>query len=574
MNRRLFWQVARWEFRLLTRGFGFWLAVLGGAAVSANLVRNGITSPQVVADGLTGWILPVVSLVLLPGLGSVRRRDEAMGVQELIHSRPVGTLEWILGKFAAGWAVLITAWLLCLAVAAAVTVVIEPDTLGFLPGILGLSGLLVLTPFALVTALCLAVDAVAGRAGAVMGVGAAVILGSVFTPVLNRFWSSLLMPVFMPTDVGPVFGYEPYAGVVMATRGWTLALALALLAAAVRWLPRRTPVLEGGAAGRAVAALVVAALVFGVGSAAVLARVPAPLHWRAEARTWELARVREALAGDPQSQRYWHRYDLAADPWPVAVWVARGAAAEVAALGAYAVDLLPHFPALQPPPGDTFHLFQGQFLDTPRTESGALVVLPKDVRLASTEYGRRALLRAMADAHWVGLIRLPPDTPLQPVPLGLPDTWAQAASLYHQWVVLDRTDGREAVTAEQALWQRARADAELRVRSDRDASDELFGRGIVGYYLPYTGAAQALALWRLGEEVGHRRVLAALEEAARRLSPARFEVWWEREPGISGFVFRQEPADTEAWEAVSQVLGIDVQSLPYWPRFGPPASGR
>lgn len=568
MSARLTAAVARWEFRLQIRGVGFWLASLAGSAAVANLVRHGSDGPPVIAYGLAQWALPVIPLLLLPALGSVRRRDEAAGVDELIRSRPVGALAYLLGKFAAGWAALGAAWLISLAVGAAAVAAVNPGALATWPEVVWRGALLVLPAFACITALCLAADAAWGRMGAVLAAGTFIILASLF--YVAEIWGVQLLPLFIPRNPSPVFGYDPFTGALLTSRGWSLALTAALLAAAAWRLPRRTALLGGPGTRWAVAALLVAAVAGGAAAVRALEPVPAPIRWREAAREWEMAQVAAAVSGAATAGRYWTHQRLTVESQPVEIWTARGAEGAAAPLARHGAALLPYFPELRPPEGEPFRLVQGSYLHTPRLEAGALVVDTKAVRQASGEQGLRSLLRAMAEARWGGLAGLPARLPTDPVPFSLADSWAYAPALYQQWVVLEQAAGPEALAQEQAHW---RAGQKTLGDQHRDSVDQLFASGAVGTTVAYSGAQRALVLWDPGQREGHEAVLTALTAAAAEMAPFQVEVSRTDDPGISGWIFRISPEEERYWAAVSDALGTKLTALPGWPQEGPPGPG-
>lgn len=547
MTLRLTWQVALWEFRLLTRGLAFWLGVLAAAGMAVNLARHGVQSPALLAYGMSTWVLPVIPILFLPVLGALRRRDAAAGVHELIHSRPVGALALVAGKFAAGWGALAFTWLGSMAVGALVVAIAEPTTLAGWLRVVWLSALLVLPCFGFVTALTLAVDALAGRTGAVLAVGTAVVLGSwLYLPSMR---ASNFLPVFVPKYISDVFGFGPYTGAMGLNRAWVLALTAGLVGLALWALPRRTPILGGPGSRRVAAALLVVLATGGTASALALVPAPAPGEWHDRARPWEAEQVRAAVAGDPGAARHWVRRTVPVGDLTVEVRLAHGNEAKAESIAQAAAQVLAHFPGLHPAAGQPFRVFQGSYLQHGRLESGALVLLGKDVALAGGEHGERAALRAMAEAYWSDLAEVPAWLPRKrfighSFPFDLHDTWAAWAALYHQWVVLEQLSGPVAAAAEVEQW---RMTGQPREAGSPGAGGwmDLYQSGAVGRGSNTLTTVRALALWELGHERGHAEVLAALRTASQQVPlPAdRDAQAWQR-------------AELRTWDAVGSTLGV------------------
>jgi hypothetical protein len=566
MNAPLIWNLARWEFRLLSRGAAFWLGVLAASGAVVNLAIRGVQSPSLIAYAMSNWTLPVIPLLFLPVLGTLRRRDAACGIHELVHSRPVSGLAYVVSKFVAGWAALSAAWLASMATGALLLAVTEPGAVLLWPRVVLLSGLLVLPCFGFVTALALAVDALTGRTRAVLAVGTLAVLGSwLYLPSMRV---SNLVPIFVPRFVSEVFGFDPYAGVIWTNRAWALSLTAGLLALSLWILPRRIPLLVAPGARRLIAALLVLMIAGGAATVIPLLRAPAPGRWSDEARGWEMAQVKAAASGPPQSEAYWVRHQVESPAGPVEVFVAQGAEESAEPLAQAVARVLPHFPELQPPPGVPIRVFQGSYLRTGRLESGSLVVLAKEVRLAPTADADRAVLRAMAEAYWSDLARVPAYLPGQVMvghyfPFKLDDTWAAAAALYHQWVVLERMAGSGAAAQEQQQWKGLGgppADSRL------DPIQELSTSGAVAFGASNMTAGYALALWDAGQMVGHDRVLNALRTAAAESTPPE-----------GNEVAAWQGARKPYWATVSGLLGVDLTDVPpvgSWRNVAPADGGR
>lgn len=550
MNTPLIWRMAVWEFRLLTRGAAFWLGIVASSGVAVNLAIHGVQSPGQVAYGLTNWILPIIPLLFLPVLGAVRRRDAGCGIHELVHSRPVSGLDYVVSKLAAGWAALAATWLASMLVGALVAAAVEPGSLVHWPGVMLMSGALALPCYAFVTALAMAVDALTGRTGAVLGVGALVVIGSWL--YVGSIRGSILVPLFLPRYISAVFGFDPYAGLMWLSRAWVLALTTGLLALALRLLPRRTPLLVAPGARRLTALLLTVMVVGGSLTAVPLLRAPAHSRWDDAARDWEMAQISAATAGSPQKQAYWTRRLVETPTVPVEVYVARGSEETTEALGRAAARLLPYFPELQPMPGEPLRLFQGSYLRHGRLASGSLVVLSKDVRLAAKGKADRVVLRAMTEGYWSNLARVPAYVPGEVwigsyFPFELDDTWASGPALYHQWVALEQMVGAEAAALERQYfgdYERKKFD------SGPDLFMELNASGAVGYGRSGVATGYALALWDTGQKVGHDRVLDALKRAAVQVGPptANEMAAWQR-------------ARKPYWAAVSDLLGTDLTEV-------------
>lgn len=559
MSLGMLWTVARWELRLITRSPVFWLANLVATLAVINGVRQGLHNPHLVLHGLVEWLLPVVSLLLLPVLGSVRRRDQATGAFELIHTRPVSASAYVLGKFIAGWGAMVITWLVAIGVTLLVMLVMGARALAELPAILGWCALLTLPAYGVVVGLAVFLDAVTGRIAPLLVAGATLIFASIVDPM--AVWPSLLLPTMVPQDPSPVFGYAPYAQALLLTRAWGLALILLLLALAIRLLARRTPVLMGSRSRVATALALLVAVGGGAISLPTLAQVPARAWWRERSQAWELEQVRVAAMDKVEAERRWRPIRLQEEDWAVELWVAPGAEAEGEALAQHLISLLPYFPAFQPLGGEPMRLFQGSYLMTSRPESGSLLVTSEPVRRAATAAGRRTLLRAMAEAHWAGLARLPEAPSLYPMPLGLLETWASGPAIYHQWLVLEQVSGNEAFEEELALW---------RAVPERDGHSQYFGglreRGAIGNGLSLSRTQVALVLWEVGEEIGHQRLLTALEEAAGETPPVEFAVFPSRD-SLSGWAYRFAPSQADYWALVEEQLGIALTQRPDWPQL-------
>lgn len=574
---QLIWRLARWEFRLLTRGPSFWLAVLAASVGTVPLAVDGDFGPMDITGGLAEWILLVVPLVFLPVLGSLRRRDAACGIHELVHSRPLSALACVAAKFLAGWAALAATWLVSMAVGAVILTAVRPQALLYWPEVLWMSALLSLPCYAFVTGLALVLDALTGRTGVVLAVGALVVIGSFLLPWELR--AGNLAPAFQPLSISPVFGFDPYAGVVWLNRAWTLSLTAGLMALALWLLPRKTPVRQSPSA-RPLAALLAAVLaVGGVASAVPLLRAPAAARWREEAQEWEMQQVR-AAADSVLQEPYWVRHLVETPAGPLAVYLARGHEEAAEPLAEAAARLLPHFPELQSPPGEPLRIFEGSYLREARLERGSLVVLSKDVRIARKAASDRAnranradrpgrvdrvALRAMTDAYWFDLAQIPAHVPGETwdgfyLEFLAGNTWAAGAALYHQWVVLEQTAGPEALAAEQQLWERMGVD---RDDSGADPFQALYQTGAIGYSGGGMTVEEAFELWAAGQALGHDQVLAALRTAAERVGPSP-------ENTVQGW-FRWSK---RYWETFCAQLGVEAAEIPPYFRWPAASAGR
>lgn|GEM_PF-3045955 len=554
---RLVWHLARWEFRLITRGPAFWLAVLAAASGTVDLAVDGDFGPALVARRLGDWVLLVGPLVFLPALGALRRRDAACGIHELVQSRPVSALAAVAAKFLGGWAALTVTWLVSMTAGAAALGAVRPQVLPYWADVLRMSALLTLPCYAFVTGLALAMDGLTGRTGVVLATGALAVVGSWF--LSGAVLRGQLAPVFQPPNFSAVFGLDPYTGLIALNRAWSLALTAGLLALALWLLPRKVPVLTTAAGRRVTALLLVFLLAGGAVSAVPLLRAPASVMWEDEAQEWEMAQVRAAAAGSTERKSYWVRHRVETPAGPVEVYLARGSDEAAVPLAQAAARLLPHFPALRPPAGEPLRIFEGSFLRQARLEQGHLVLLPKDVATARRGgEGRadRALLRAMAEAYWADLAQIPAYVPgvvqngeyFEYLP-GL--TWDGAAALYHQWVVLERAAGPEALAEELRLWESQTRDA---LDRDPDAFTTLHSAGAVGYASSALSVENAFTLWAAGQSLGHDRVLAALEEAAAAVPPVSLG-------GPLGWI----PSSDEYWQVVASRLGLEVGAFtPNW----------
>jgi len=568
---RLVWRLAGWEFRLLTRGPAFWLGVLAASGGAVNLAVKGGFGPMQITSGLTEWTLMVVPLVFLPVLGSLRRRDAACGIHEIVHSRPLSAALHVMSKFLAGWAALAATWLASMVVGAAVLAALRPSLVAYWPQVIWTSALLTLPCYAFVTGLALALDALTGRTGAVLAAGALVVIGSAV--FLWDLRAGNLVPLFQPRSISAVFGFDPYAGLIWLNRAWTLALTAGLLAAALCLLPRKTPILQSPA-GRSLTVLLLA-LLLGGGSASALPllRAPAPARWDEQAQGWEMEQVRAAASGAAEMGRYWVRRLVETEQGPVAVYLARGHEEAAEPLAEAAARLLPHFAALRPPPGEPLRVFQGSYLLEARLEQGSLVLLTKDVRIAlesaadREEQPRpvdRVVLRAMADAYWADLARIPAHVPGEVwdgfyVEFLPGDTWAAGAALYHQWVVMEGTAGAEAAAAEQRVWRELGSEED---ESGPDPFQRLYQSGAIGYSGGGMPVEHAFQLWAAGQDLGHERVLEALRTTAGQVAPPR-------ENTVPAW-FR---ATEQYWKTFSAVLGVKAAEVPPYFRWpGAPAS--
>jgi len=567
MSGRLIWRLARWEFRLLVRGPAFWLAVLAALGGALPLAADDSLGPMQITSGLTESYLRVVPLVFLPVLGSLRRRDAACGIHELVHSRPLSAVACVASKFLSGWAALGATWLVSLAASAVVLAAVRSPVLAYWPEVIGMSALLTLPCYAFYTGLALVLDALTGRTGVVLAVGALVVIGAAIFPWELRIGN--LAPAFEPVSISPVFGFDPYAGVIWLNRAWTLSLTAGLLALALWLLPRKTPVLQSPAA-RPLAALLVAVLVAGGAASAVpLLQAPAAARWREEAQEWEMQQVR-AQAQEP----YWVRRLVETPATVVAIYLARGDEEAAVPLAEAAARLLPYFPSLRPAEGEPLRLFQGSYLNQARLEQGSLVLLTKDVqiarksaadRTAQVSPADRAVLRAMTEAYWADLARIPAHVPGQTwdgfyVEFLPGDAWAAGAALYHQWVVLEQIAGPAAVSAEQQLWTR---DGQESAEAGSATFTDLYRAGAIGYSRGGMTSEEALELWAAGLALGHDQVLDALRTAAGRVDPPAentVQAWFR--------VSRQY------WETVSTLLGVETAEIPPYFRWpDAPASG-
>ncbi|MFZ5825570.1 MAG: hypothetical protein ACOY94_14825 [Bacillota bacterium] len=549
--------IARWEFRLLTRGPAFWLAALAAAAIALHIGRNEVRSPMIMTYAFVNWAIYIIPLIFLSALGAARRRDEAAGTLDLIHSRPVSTPALVLGKFAGGLAALAVAWAGGLVLLALVLAVQDLPALAAWSAVALLSGALLLPFFAFITALCLAVDALVGRSGVVLGVGMLVVLGSwLHHPGM---WLSNLLPAFMPRTISSVFGFAPYTGVLLANRGLTLALTAALLALALWALPRRVPALTVPALRPLVAALLGVALVGSIPAVSALAAAPRPGEWYDRARPWALEQITAALGGDTAVARHWIRHRFTVGAQEVEVWLAEGNDDAAEPLALAAARLAAHLPELQPHAGAPLRVVESGYLQRGVLEPGALLLPPRDVALARAGRAERPLVRAAVEALWAERMALPMERDLFNVSVVLTEGLAYGASLYQQWLLLEQMS--TATAAERALWRQ-----QVRLAHTRgvdDESQQLFASGAAGYSLSSYGSAVALALWDLGEEQGQERVLPALEAAlaSLRLGP--------------GTTPRQLQAyEKRLWTEVYEALGLPTSETAQWPSFFLPPPDR
>lgn len=568
MNLQRIVTLARWEFRLLVRGPAFWLAAAAGAASAGIAVWRTDWNPHRMAYGLAFWANYLIPLCLAAGLTGARRRDEAVGAAELVRSRPVPGSAYLLAKFLGEWAALAAAWLLGLPVAVAVTALTVPGHLAQWPRVATQVAALVLPGFACVAAVCLAADVVWGRVGAVLAAAVAMAGTSMF--VLRERWFSYLQPLLIPHTLSPVFGFDPYAWVIYGNKLWALGLAAALTGLGIWLLDRRVPALAFPGDRRAAWAFLAAgALLAGV-ALAILAPAPTLADMPYMAFIWEDQMVRAALRGEPAAQGYWQRHHRPGDPWPVEIWLTPADGEAAGPLAEAAARLLPHFPALQPAPGESFRIVQAGYRQEGHLVDGAVLVLTRDVRRAREGRALRPLLRAMAEADWERRVEPPPPYRHPAYGLQVTDlwqTWGAPPALVEQWCVLaavspdllDRElDAWRGELGEGPAWSGgARASAAPGPgREGADAHlDSLWQQGAVGVGFSYEAARQALALWDLTRRLGCQAVTAALRAAAA-------------DPDLEATGPRWLPqAETAYWAEVSERLGTDVTRLPGWPRL-------
>jgi hypothetical protein len=542
LSPRRAWGIALWEIRHITRGSGFWLAVLSAAVMALRVGTRAAGNPALMAGGLAQWSVPILSILFLPSLGSLRRRDRSAGTEELVNSRSVTAAEVTLGKLFAGMVVLGLAWALSLAAGvggmaagAAAAGSGGWTALAGLPEAASLSALLVLPALVFMAALCAALDAWTGRAGPVVAGGLALVLVSwLYHPGMR---ASNYLPLLVPRQMTAVFGLDPYGGAVLLNRGLALSLALALTALGIWLLPRTTAVLRGRLDRPLVAIMLLAAVLGGTVAARGLNGVPSPGGWREAAIGWEVEQVGAAIEGRAARDR-WERHRVTDRGLTVEVWLARGHANLALPLARSVAEVLSYLPGLRPAEGVPFLVIEGSFVEPACLVRGALLVSAGAALAAPTPGGRRTLVRTVCEAYWNELAARSAQA-MYPSPHRNAEDWTGAASLFGQWVILDQLVGADALSRELAAWRAS--------SSTMEAQTYLRSTRAVGVAWRSCDARRALVLWGLGEEIGRARVLDALREAG------------------SLAVGRAFPADAKGyWSAVSQKLGVDLAGRPGW----------